>query len=260
MLTDECELDTIKASSAGGSTFMSRDYNIDIGEYHYVFHDTVGLNDGTSTSISPEEAIRELYQLIRKIEGGVSLLVYVHRGKIKPSQVTDYKLFSQVICENKVPTALVVTGLEQEDRGEWWDANKHLFDAQKIDTEYYACITSTKGKFDRKHKEFKYQDEYEESKEVLEKLFLNAPRLKPWEVRKTSGLWRSLVVEVYNIFAAKFKWGPLVANEALYKNLMAIGGMEENAAMGRVNNMERVLPWKVEGPRTDSTSTLATVG
>ena len=133
MLTDEVKLDISKAASAGGSTFESKAYEVNIGEYHYMFHDTVGLEDGTSISLSPHDALKSLYQLMLKVEGGVSLLVYVHRGKIKPSQVQNYKLFSHVICASKVPTALVVTGLEEEDSKEvWWLANKSLYAEQEI--------------------------------------------------------------------------------------------------------------------------------
>ena len=239
MLTDKVELHN-KASSAGGSTFESKAYEVDIDGCHYVFHDTVGLEDGTSASLSPHQALKSLYQLLLTVEGGISLLVYVHRGKISPSQVETYKLFSQVICKSMVPTALVVTGLEEVDsRDDWWQANRGLFNAQGIATKYYACITSTKGKFNHRHREFVYQDQYEESKLILKDLFLNAPLRAPWKIPCTPHRWRSLVVEVYNTFAARFRWTHLVANESLYRDLMSIGGMDEDQARIWANNMDR---------------------
>jgi len=117
MLTDKVEVDVTKAASAGGSTFESKAYEVDINEYHYVFHDTVGLEDGTSISLSPMKRLSLFISLMLKVEGGVSLLVYVHRGKIKPSQVENYKLFRHVICKSMVPTVLVVTGLERKTQG-----------------------------------------------------------------------------------------------------------------------------------------------
>ena len=239
MLTDKVKVDTTKAASAGGSTFESSAYDVTINEHPYTFHDTVGLEDGTSISLSPEEALKALYQLIQKVEGGVSLLVYVHRGKIKPSQVQNYKLFSQVICKSMVPTVLVVTGLEEVDsKDAWWKANKGLYDEQHISTEYHACITSTKGKFNRKHQEFVYQDQYEESKTILKSLFLEAPLPKPWKIPSTPKWWKLLVVEVYNLFASELKWKRLVANETLYNDLVKIGGLEEDKAKEWANNLD----------------------
>jgi hypothetical protein len=213
MLSDKVEVDPSKGSSAGGSTFESKAYEIDIDGYHYVFHDTVGLDDATSTSLSPEQALTALYQLSVKVEGGISLLVYVHRGKISPSQVENYRLFSRIICQSKVPTVLVVTGLEEVDsRDEWWEANKELFNAQGMGIEHHVCITSTKGVFNKKRREYVYQDIFDESKKALETVVLEAPLETPWKVDKSPHYWRSIVVQVYNMFATKLKWGPLGAN------------------------------------------------
>jgi hypothetical protein len=61
MLTDEVRLDITKLTSAGGSTFESKAYEVDTNECHYVFHDVVGLEDGTSISIPPKETLKALY-------------------------------------------------------------------------------------------------------------------------------------------------------------------------------------------------------
>jgi hypothetical protein len=242
MFTEKCEVDTDNASSAGGSTSNSTSYKINIGEYHYMFHDTVGFDDATLTTKSPEEAIKALYQLIRTVGGGVGLLVYVHRGKIKPSQVNNYRLFSHVLCQKNVPTVLVVTGLEaEESRDKWWGRNKHLFDAQNIDTKHYACITSTQGKFNHKFQEFTFQEEYDQSRKQLKQLFLSAPLVNPWKAESPS-LWKAIIFEVYNIFAKQFKGRTLVVSKLLYKNLMSIMGMEENEARNLANEITRVLP------------------
>ena len=247
MLSNEVEV-SAKASSAGGSTFESKAYDVDINDHSYVFHDTVGLEDGTSISMSPKDALIALYQLMLKVEGGINLLVYVHRGKIKPSQVENYRLFSHVLCQSKVPTALVVTGLEEVDSmDDWWEANKALYDEQEISTEHYACITSTRGKFHSKHKEYVYQDQYEESQTILKALFLKASLLNPWKIPNTPNRWKSLVVEIYNIFAVKFKWKHLVANESLYHDLLEIG-VTEDQAKEWVNSMNRVLPNRTARP------------
>ena len=248
MLTDEIEIDVTKAASAGGSNFESKAYEVDINGYRYLFHNTVGLEDGTSISMSPPEALRALYQLIHKVEGGVSLLVYVHRGKIKPSQVENYELFSHDIKSN-IPTVLVVTGLEAVDSREaWWQANKALYEEQGISTNYYACITSTKGRFNKRYQKFEYQDQYDESKTILRDLFLRAPLLNPWKIPSSPNKianseslkrWTSLT----NIFAPKPKQRPLVVNHlpptrlvvnhSLPRDSVGTGGVEEDQAQIR---------------------------
>jgi hypothetical protein len=251
MLTDKVEVSSIKASSAGGSTFESKAYEVDIEGNHYVFHDTVGLDDATSTSLSPEQAISALYRLLVKIKGGISLLVYVHRGKISPSQVQNYRLFSRIICQSKVPTVLVVTGLEEvESRAEWWEANKDLFHAQGMGIQYHACITSTKGFFSKKRGEFVYQDIYDESRKELETIILEAPLETPWKVNKTPGHWSSIVTQVYNIFAEKCHWGPLGAN------ILSMVGIQENETDGSSRNKrERSFSYSSVGPKLDSVET-----
>ena len=209
MLTDRVEVDPVKASSAGGYTFESKAYEVDIEGYPYVFHDTVGLNDATSTSLSPDQAISALYQLLVKLEG-VSLLVYVHRGKISPSQIQNYRLVSQIICESKVPTVLVVTGLEEVDsKVGWWEVNKDLFHVQGMGTQYHVCITSTKGVFNKERQEFIYQDLYEESRMELRTVLFEAPLKTPWKVKRSLGYWNPIVAQVSNILKGKFRRGPL---------------------------------------------------
>ena len=248
MLTDNVEVDPTKASSAGGSTFESKAYEVDIEGHHYVLHDTVGLDDATSTSLSPEQAISALYQLL-VVEGGISLLVYVHRGKISPSQVQNYKLFSRIICQSKVPTVLVVTGLEEaESRAEWWEVNKDLFYAQGMGTQYHVCITSTKGVFNKKRGEFVYQDIYDESKKELETVFLAAPLETPWKVNK-SGYWSSIVTQVYNVFAEKCHWGPLT-------DVLSMVRIQENEPNGSSRSKrERSCSCSSVGPKPESVET-----
>jgi len=245
MLTDKVEVNPRKASSAGVSTFFeSKAYEVDIDGYHYVFHDTVGLDDATSSSLSPEQAIRDLHQLSAKV-GGVSLLVYVHRGKISPSQVENYKLFSRIICQSKVPTVLVVTGLEEVDSmDDWWEANKDLFHAHGMGIEHHACITSTKGSYNKKRREYVYQDIYDESKQALETVFLKAPLETPWKVNKSSNYWNSIVMQVYNNFAAKLKWGPLGAN------MSSVLGIQEDESSKK--KKEHNLSCGLVGSKQDS--------
>ena len=194
MLTDKCPLPE-NASSAGGSTLQHQRYRVELGHYHYVFHDTVGLNGGTSASTTPRQAPQDLCQFISKIEGGVSLLIYVHRGKILHQNVEDYKHFN-AMCENKVPIALIVTGLEEADSfDDWWATNKDLFKKAKMQTDHVACITTTKGK----PMEHPYQKAYDESKDRLKKMLLAAPLDKVGMVKASTDL--KIFMQKFNLYA-----------------------------------------------------------
>jgi hypothetical protein len=51
-----------------------------------------------------------LIELLKSLEGGVSLLVFVmEKGRIKKSLDENYKLFVDAICMKKVPVALMIT-------------------------------------------------------------------------------------------------------------------------------------------------------
>lgn len=77
----------------------------------YHLHDTVGLNGVTNS----KDAVEKLSELLRKVDGGVHLLVYVNEPRLHEYGPHNYKLFYEGICQTKVPTVVVVTRLENEN-------------------------------------------------------------------------------------------------------------------------------------------------
>lgn len=85
------------------------------------------LGEGT---LKQSQAIRQLLKLVKSLEEGVSLLIFViEKGRIKKSLEDNYKLFIDGICMKKVPVVLAITHCEMEnERGSWWIENKEHFD------------------------------------------------------------------------------------------------------------------------------------
>jgi hypothetical protein len=80
-------------------------------------------------------------------EDGVHLLIYCMRGtRAVRALQTHYEVFSSVARENKVPTTVVVTGLEdyRPVMAKWWDRNKDQLTKYGIHPSPHACITTMK--------------------------------------------------------------------------------------------------------------------
>lgn len=108
--------------------------------------DTAGIEEsemGTSTSVS---AIEEAQKLVRSLRnaGGVDLLLFcVKAGRCTASMQRNYHLFSEILCDNRVPLALVITHLENEEVMEsWWERNENAFERYGIDAIAHACVTA----------------------------------------------------------------------------------------------------------------------
>lgn len=80
--------------------------------------------------MSQKFAVNQLINLLKSLENGVSLLVFVmEKGRIKKSLDENYKLFVEAICMGKVPVVLVITHCEMEPvLGKWWEDNRQYFD------------------------------------------------------------------------------------------------------------------------------------
>ena len=175
------------SNAAFGATFRSTRHEKTISGSTFTIFDTVGLNEAPKGTVSPRQAIDNLYQLIRNVEGGLGLLVYVMRGpRIKSIAQQNYKLFYEGFCRKKVPIVMIVTGLEAtEDMDGWWDENRGQFEAYDMHFNAIACITATKGKL--KDGEYTYQREYEQSKRKVENLIHDCYSRTPW--RMSIGAW-----------------------------------------------------------------------
>ncbi|KIK92119.1 hypothetical protein PAXRUDRAFT_830262 [Paxillus rubicundulus Ve08.2h10] len=172
------------ASTSTGCTFQSRSYRVMVAGSSFTIFDTAGLNEGDPRTIEKFNAVRQLYKLITSIDGGVSLLLFCMRApRIKESNIQNWRLFHEIICAEKVPIAIIITGLENEgSMDNWWVGNRDNFEHQGMRPAGHACITATRGK--EKGGQYLFAEEYAESKEKVQKLIMKCALRKPWTVPK----------------------------------------------------------------------------
>ncbi|KAF8124528.1 hypothetical protein EV363DRAFT_1148519, partial [Boletus edulis] len=91
-------------------------------------------------------AIEKTQKLVASLNetGDIDLLLFcVKAGRFTDSMQQSYHLFSKILCEGRVPLALVITHLEDEDVMEsYWEINKQTFKMYGIDAVAHACIAS----------------------------------------------------------------------------------------------------------------------
>jgi predicted GTPase len=99
---------------AAGCTPSNQPYRISHGDDNcYTFWDTPGLNEAEDGTVSPQDAVQNLLNLVK--DHGVNLLIYCIRGRLVDIIRINYDLFWKIICMEKVPIVLVVTGQEGRD-------------------------------------------------------------------------------------------------------------------------------------------------
>ena len=108
--------------------------------------DTVGLGESemdTNTFIGAIEKAQKLITSLRN-SGGIDLLLFcVKAGRFTAAMQRNHHFFSEVLCNNRVPLAFVITHLENEDVMEnWWDRNQKTFEKYGIRAVAHACITT----------------------------------------------------------------------------------------------------------------------
>ncbi|KAE9405896.1 hypothetical protein BT96DRAFT_934633 [Gymnopus androsaceus JB14] len=175
------------SSGAVGCTFDNNAYSVTIEKKEYQLFDTTGLDEGTAGTVVSKDAILKLYQLLRSLQDGVTLLVYCMRGpRITETLERNYSIFHDGFCRGKVPIVIVITGLEdhEPDMDSWWTKNKEAFDKYKMNVAGHACITATRGKRTKNGEpEFRNDEEYNKSREVLRDLIVETcMKAKPWKL------------------------------------------------------------------------------
>ncbi|KAF7975260.1 hypothetical protein HWV62_10134 [Athelia sp. TMB] len=216
-------------SSASGCTFKSASYEDMVDDMVIRMHDTVGLNEGQEGTVSARDAIIELYQLIKGLEEGISLLVFCVRGRIKDTTKKNYRMFFEGLCQKQVPIILLVTGLELEepDMESWWSRNAQEFNSVNMIFAGHACITSTKGK--ERNGRFMYDQEYSESRARTRSLISSQlNKVKPWRVDK-EGFVKSFLKRTFNWFAEAFRLRPIILCKVLFDALVLAGFSLEEA-------------------------------
>ncbi|CAA7263831.1 unnamed protein product [Cyclocybe aegerita] len=182
------------ATSGGGRgcTFQSAGYDIVIGKKNFRIHDTAGLEEGEKGRVPAHDAIVQLYKLLRSLEDGVSLLVFCMKApRVKKSGQHNWILFHDIMCQSKVPIAIVVTGLEEEDdMDEWWEDNEDVFREYGMLSHGHACITAIRGK--KKNGRFIFQEEYDESKVKVENMIRKCYKVEQRRLDKVQWFRRVL--------------------------------------------------------------------
>jgi len=161
---------------AAGCTPSNKPYRMSRGDDNcYTFWDTPGLNEADDCTVSPQDAVHNLLDLVK--DHGVNLLIYCIRGRLVNIIRVNYDLFWKIICMEKVPIVLVVTGLEgKPDMNEWWEENEKTVKKMKLVFAGHACVTSWKGKGNM------YENAYKESAEKVWELVRKHSIPKPWRM------------------------------------------------------------------------------
>jgi len=169
------------SSGAKSCTLESCNSDIDVGEHPMTIWDTARLDEGDVGQIPKSEAVIQLYKLLHKLSNGISLLMFIMSApRIKSTVPQNWKLFHEIICWRKVPIIIVITGLENEDNmNEWWWENKGAFQNYEIHPTGSACITAFRGKKNRDGGH-KFNNEYEDSRERVQRLILSTCLTSPW--------------------------------------------------------------------------------
>ncbi|KZP20470.1 hypothetical protein FIBSPDRAFT_1044759 [Athelia psychrophila] len=193
--------------------------------------DTPGLNEADYTRFSTINAMVGVYNLTRCMDG-VSLLIYCVRGKINQAEVKTFRTI-MAFCKDRVPIALVVTGLERvEDRGAWWSRNFGYLTAEGLAFQDHACITSSKG--DRLPDcSYRYEEAYEQSGASIRSMIQKHCSLlpTPW-VAETQQEGKSLAARIYRGLLELLLRRPLpsAGSRDLYR-AMKNNGFSQNMAL-----------------------------
>jgi len=168
------------SGAADGCTFKNDSYEATIGNTDFAIYDTAGLNEGDQGRVPHWKAIRELYTLIRQLDG-VSLLIYCMRGRVKENAKANWTLFNKIICGEKVPILAVVTGLETYNNPDDWlkdKDNQNVFRRNKMSPKAVGCVVSFPGRRNE------LEDVYAASQTKLRSLITEIHLRKPWSEDK----------------------------------------------------------------------------
>ena len=199
------------SNSAVGCTIKSTPYNIDLPDGPALkIWDTAGLNEGVKGSVTALDAIDKIFELARNLEDGVSLLVLCTKGRINSNTVKNYQMF-KAFCDDKVPVALVVTGLEAEDRKVWWEENKGHYANEGVEVEHHACISTLK---------YNDPDYAREVREMINGAYMH----EPWRVARKDWFANCVAKLLGILFGV-----PSDSTKALQKGLEAKGVTKSEA-------------------------------
>jgi hypothetical protein len=222
------------SGGAVGQTFANEKYVKTIRGQKVNVFDTAGLNESSQGTVAATQATLNLYRLLRQLESGVNLLVYVMRApRITDTAEKNYKLFNEKFCNRQVPIVIIITGLEKDlDMDQWWKDNEKFFLQNNMEFSGSACITADRGK--PKGNTWVYQDEYEESKVKVEELIAEHCNNNPWKMESPIKWFTKILIGFNKLFGYKVS----VTNRMLYDALTQYAGLSKQDATVETNRFE----------------------
>ncbi|OAX34719.1 kinase-like protein [Rhizopogon vinicolor AM-OR11-026] len=133
------------------TTTITPQYDVTIkGQCFRLWDTTAGLNERSRGVVPAAVVERTLTAFLRGLnkKDGVHLLIYCVRGtRTIGAPQTNYKTFSSVIGDSKVPTVIVATCVEdfRPVMAQWWDKNKDHLSEDGVHFSGYACVTTLSG-------------------------------------------------------------------------------------------------------------------
>ncbi|KAH7888938.1 hypothetical protein F5I97DRAFT_769309 [Phlebopus sp. FC_14] len=192
------------SSGAAGCTLEAQSYDLIFPDeqdrlHHVRLFDTVGLNEPSMGKNHYLTAVEKVNELMCELErtGGIRLLIFCFRGgRITAATQNNYRLFREILCQNEVPMAFVITGLENEASMEdWWTKNVAEFERCEMRCDAHACVTAHRGL------ENVYARKYEESQKAIRAMLCEhtsstkspwKPEPRAWFVHTAGGLLKWL--------------------------------------------------------------------
>ncbi|KAG1724238.1 P-loop containing nucleoside triphosphate hydrolase protein [Suillus lakei] len=149
-------------------TLHLAEYPITFEGTRYKVFEAVGLDEPRLQTGDYLTVISNMYDLINALKerGGVNLLLFCIRGgRVTATMQSNYRLFFEFLCGEKVPLVLVVTNLERETNMEdWYTRTRGHLEKHNIMSAGHACITAA-NLLDGRHR-----DKYEESRGILHRV------------------------------------------------------------------------------------------
>ena len=182
------------ASGAYGFTLQSTRYDISLDDINVSIFEADGLKEPKINAKDYLVVLEKAYEFVQQLDavGGVHLLLFcVRADRLTATTQSNYRLFSKVVFQTKVPVALIVTGLEGErEMEDWWARNRTVVEHYGLKCDEHACITTVTDCSARQN--YNYGESQRKIRELLKNYRLTTPTSLPeprdWFIRLGNGI------------------------------------------------------------------------
>lgn len=113
------------SDAAVGCTFKFESYQVAYNEELFELIDTVGLNEGSTGTVNPKDAMKELIKFIKKNKRGFSCVIFVMpKGRITESFEKNHILFCKTLLQGQTPSILFLGHCEADEPMDKWIKNE----------------------------------------------------------------------------------------------------------------------------------------